>query len=242
MKIQEHEHRELERIQTFYDSVYYRTRPVLDFSRHFRRVASIVGVRSGDKVLDVACGDGVWLSICKDRGALPYGIDLSHIAIERCRMRMPDYEFSVHPAEALPFADEQFDVVSCLGALEHMVNPKQALSEIVRVAKPMAAILLLVPNAGFLARRFHLFTGTNQAAIKEEMYSLRQWAILFETANLDIQRRWKDLHVLSWAWLSYRGWGAISIRLVKAFMIALLPLKWQYQVYHLCRKSPMKML
>ena len=133
MLISEHELRELEHIRTFYDSAYYQTRPVLDFSRHFHRVASIVGIRPGDKVLDVACGDGMWLSVCKRRGALPYGIDLSDTAIEICRTRMPGHEFAAHPAEALPFADEQFDVVSCLGALEHMVNSHQALAEIVGV-------------------------------------------------------------------------------------------------------------
>ena len=64
-------------------------------------------------------------------------------------LRCPMRSFIVGPAEKLPFADGQFDFVSCLGALEHFLDPTRALREMVRVATPDAEFLLLVPNADF---------------------------------------------------------------------------------------------
>ncbi len=48
------------------------------------------------------------------------------------------------PAEHLPFPDDTFDVVSCLEALEFMVNADAVLREIVRVLRPGG--LLLITN------------------------------------------------------------------------------------------------
>ena len=73
-----------------------------------------------------------------------------------------------------------------------------------RVAKPDAKFLLLVPNAGFLPRRLGLYGGTEQASVREEMLSLQQWQSLFDTRGLTGEHRWRDLHVLSLAWI-FRG-------------------------------------
>jgi SAM-dependent methyltransferase len=48
------------------------------------------------------------------------------------------------PAERLPFPDNTFDVVTCLEALEFMVDTKAVLREIVRVLRPSG--LLLITN------------------------------------------------------------------------------------------------
>ncbi|HVU11654.1 MAG TPA: methyltransferase domain-containing protein, partial [Phototrophicaceae bacterium] len=48
------------------------------------------------------------------------------------------------PAEHLPFADDTFDVVSCLEALEFMVNIEVVLHELIRVLRPGG--LLFVTN------------------------------------------------------------------------------------------------
>lgn len=237
-KIAEHEQHRLETIRTFYDTVYYQNRRRnISIPSHLRRLTVRLGIRQGEKVLDVACGLGEWLSACQQRDAVPYGIDLSDKAIAACRAALPDGYFYQQPAERLPFETASFDIVSCLGALEHFVHPQAALQEIRRVAKADARIILLVPNADFLAYRLKLFSGTDQADIKEDVRSLQQWQVLFQEAGLDIIQRWRDLHLCSWAWLAYRGWLRLPVRLVEASVIAILPLRWQYQVYHLCRKT-----
>ena len=225
-------------IGRFYDAVYYKNAQVdTAVSGHLWRLASKIGISEGQRVLDVGCGTGKWLLALSARGVVPTGIDLSHKAIEICKTAMQDGEFYVGPAETLPFADKQFDVISCLGSLEHFLDPEIALKEMVRVAKNDAVFLLLVPNADFLTRRLGLFNGTWQMDVREEVRSLPEWRNLFARAGLYTKRRWRDLHVLSWSWICARRWYHIPLRATQAFALVLWPLSWQYQVYHLCEKQ-----
>jgi SAM-dependent methyltransferase len=227
--------KELKSIRNFYDSVYYKaSRPYAKASIHLRRLASRVKVQEKQRVLDVGCGLGQWLFAASRLGAIPYGIDLSEKAINVCRSVMPEGTFHVQAAETLPFEDKLFDLVSCLGALEHFVEPHAALKEMVRVAKANARLLLLVPNADFPTLRLGLYSGTHQVVAKEEVLSLREWAALFKDCGLEVRDRWRDLHVLSWTWISSQGPFFIPLRAAQAAALAIWPLEWQYQVYHLC--------
>jgi len=224
-----------ERIREFYDSVYYRDVDTTStVPRHLRRLAKKLGPWPNQRVLDVACGTGVWLQAMVVLGAFPAGIDISQKALEVCRRVLPDATLHCGSAEKLPFTDREFYFVSCLGALEHFLDPQAALREIVRVAKPDARVLLLVPNSGFLPRRLGLYAGTHQAQVHEEDRSLEEWHALFESAGLRVERRWRDLHVLSASWIFRGPWYLWFIRATQALALPLWPLSWQYQVYHLC--------
>jgi SAM-dependent methyltransferase len=202
---------------------------------HHRRLARRFAPWQGKRLLDVACGTGGWLQAAAVLGAYPTGIDISPVALEACRRSLPQAELHCGLAEQLPFSDRAFDFVSCLGALEHFLNPKAALSEMIRVAKPNAGFLLLVPNAEFLLRRVGLYGGTEQVGLREEARSLQGWQELFESVGLTVQSRWKDLHVLSPSWIMRGSWHLRPVRLAQALALACWPLSWQYQVYHFCR-------
>ncbi len=229
---------ELDKMKSFYDGVYYAdANKPLQGSAHLKSLARKVDIGSGDTVLDIACGLGEWLHVCATNGAKVYGVDLSERAIENCSKHMPDGEFHAVPAENLPFADEQFTFVSCLGSLEHFVEPVVSLNEMARVAKAGAKFLILVPNADFLTRKLKLFGGTNQKDAKEVARTLEEWNNLFEQAGLRVTRKWKDLHVLSWSWISMNGFLPAPFRTLQALALLVWPLRWQYQVYHLCVKA-----
>lgn len=224
-------------IRAFYDKVYYKdaaaNRPV---SGHLRRMARKF-IRPGDRVLDIACGTGEWLMAATDRGATPYGIDLSARAIDICRENMPAGTFHCGPAEHLPFHDIQFDVITCLGSLEHFLDPVAAVREMVRLSKPGTRFIILVPNSGFLTRRLGLYRGTYQTAAKEVVRSLDEWNAIFEAGGLSTTRRWKDLHVLSWSWCTSQGWPQAALRILQALALPFWPLAWQYQVYHSLQRA-----
>ena len=225
-------------MKSFYDDVYYAdANKPLQGSAHLMSLARKVDIGSGDAVLDIACGLGEWLHVCATDGAKVHGVDLSERAIEYCSKHMPDGEFHAVPAENLPFADGQFNFVSCLGSLEHFVEPVVSLNEMMRVAKAGAKFLILVPNAGFLTRKLKLFGGTNQKEAKEVAQTLDEWDNLFEQAGLRVTRKWKDLHVLSWSWISMNGFLPAPFRALQALALLVWPLRWQYQVYHLCVKA-----
>jgi ubiquinone/menaquinone biosynthesis C-methylase UbiE len=224
-------------IQSFYDSVYYKDADVgVKVSKHLRRLARRIGIRPGMRVLDVACGTGAWLMSVSECGGIPSGIDLSEKAIAICRKNMPDGDFHSGPAESLPFTDDRFDIVTCLGSLEHFLDPVEALREMARVASTDAIFIILVPNSGFLTRRLGLYRGTHQTAAKEEVRSLHEWERLFLSAGLEFTKRWKDLHVLSWSWIVSRGWRRAPVRALQGLALFFWPLAWQYQVYHSLRK------
>lgn len=228
----------LSEIRSFYDTAYRNSAPsAVTPSRHLRSLARRIGVRENLQVLDVACGAGEWLRACRMLGASVHGVDLSEEAIAICKQSLGDGEFRSSPAESLPFEDARFDVVTCLGALEHFVDPRRALAEMARVAKRDAIFLLLVPNADFLTRRLGLFLGTQQIDAKEDVKTLAEWSGLFAELGLEVKDRWRDLHVLAWSWIALGGWHRIPMRAAQALALTFWPLRWQYQVYHLCIRT-----
>ena len=230
-----HEHHQ--KVAQFYDEVYYRdTQPGGSPSNHLKRLAARLNVTAGQTLLDVACGTGNWLQVASDRGAAVSGIDISEKAIAVCQDRLPASELRVGPAETLPFSNDFFDIVTCLGSLEHFLDQPKALREMVRVAKPGAQVLILVPNAGFLTYRLGLYKGTHQQAVHETIRSLSEWRRMFEEAGLEVHDRWKDLHVLTRSWIFRAPWYLVPLRALQGAALAVWPLAWQYQVYHLCRK------
>jgi ubiquinone/menaquinone biosynthesis C-methylase UbiE len=195
-------------VRKFYDDVYYRqaiNRNPPGF--HLRRLARRFEPWIGRRALDVACGPGRWLQAVAERGAITAGIDISQVALDVCRSAVPEAELHCGPAERLPFADQQFDFVSCLGALEHFLDIEVSLKEMIRVAK---------------------------ATVKEEAFSLVRWQELLESAGLRVKARWKDLHILSTAWIFRGAYYEWPLRAAQAVALPFWPLSWQYQVYYLC--------
>ncbi len=226
-----------ENIRQFYDDVYYESvQEKVTVSRHLHKLAAKLHISQGQTVLDIACGTGDWLMATVARGAQPTGLDISQKAVDVCKLNMPNGRFHCGVAETLPFSDTLFDIVSCLGSIEHFVDPLQAIQEMVRVAKPDAQFLFLVPNADFLTAKLGLYSGTNQVDAKEDVRTIAGWERLFEAAGLTINKKWRDLHVLNWAWINSGRWTAVPVRALQAMMLPFWPLRWQYQVYFLCHK------
>lgn len=229
---------EFESIRRYYDDEYYAAGG--DAGRlpwHCRRIAARLGNLSGLRVLDVACGTGEWLDHLRKCGARVSGIDLSRRAIDICRKRFPDDDFRCGPAESLPFPDRSFDLVTCLGSLEHFLDKGKALAEMRRVAGDGARFLILVPNAGFLTRRLGLYGGTQQVKAREDVLELDGWRQLLERTGLPVIARWRDLHTLSPGWIrrgNPLGW---PLRAAQAVALCVWPMAWQYQVYHYCRAT-----
>lgn len=228
---------EHEEIKSFYDTIYYKnTSAAVSTSGHLRRLARKF-VTPGQQVLDVACGTGNWLLAASERGAQPSGIDLSTKAIAICKENMLEGEFHAGPGESLPFEENRFDLVTCLGSLEHFLDPVAAVKEMVRVSKDDAKFIILVPNSDFLTRRLGLYKGTYQTAAREDVRTLDEWDNIFSAGGLHTVKRWKDLHMWSWSWIAIGGWKQVPTRALQALALVFWPLKWQYQVYHLLTRK-----
>jgi SAM-dependent methyltransferase len=96
------------------------------------------GVRSGMRVLDVACGPGFVSESAALRGATPVGLDFAAAMVERAVSRRPGLEFVVGDAQKLPFRDGAFDAVTMNFGILHMSEPERAIGEARRVLAPGA--------------------------------------------------------------------------------------------------------
>jgi SAM-dependent methyltransferase len=103
------------------------------------RLVNFAGVRTGQRVLDVACGTGVVAITAARRGANVSGLDLTPELLVRARENSKIAELEIDwregDAEALPFTDGEFDVV--LSQFGHMFAPRPAvvIGEMLRVLK-----------------------------------------------------------------------------------------------------------
>ena len=89
------------------------------------------GARSGNRVLDLACGTGLYANALLELGVDVYGLDGSPDLIDRARSRgahpdrfivadMLDLGAPFHPDEILP---EAFDLVFCIGnSISHLIS------------------------------------------------------------------------------------------------------------------------
>lgn len=98
-------------------------------------------------ILDIGCGDGVLSSFIAKKGAKVSGIDYSDIAIDYAKEKTKDLEiyFRQGSAYELPFEDNSFDAIVSSDVIEHLEDVPQYLSEINRVCKNNAKIIISTP-------------------------------------------------------------------------------------------------
>ncbi len=89
-------------------------------------------------VLEVGCGAGRFTEVLLATGAYVTSVDLS-CAVEANQQTCPQSDHHrVLQADALrlPFADGQYDVVFCLGVIQHTPNPEEAIKRLYAQVKP----------------------------------------------------------------------------------------------------------
>ena len=105
----------------------------------------------GRKVLDAACGSGVFISFIRDAGFDVHGLDISSQAIQRARARYPDVTFHVGSLEDnLPYKDGAFDAVWATEVLEHIFDVRACLDELNRVLRTDGPLIMTVPYHGLI--------------------------------------------------------------------------------------------
>ncbi len=99
------------------------------------------------QILDVGCGTGQRLAAFADLGAKPehlFGVDLIADRINVARQHHPRITFQLANAEALPFADGTFDLVTVFTVFSSILHARMAANvglEINRVLRRGGAVL-----------------------------------------------------------------------------------------------------
>ncbi len=117
------------------------------------------GVKPGEAVLDLAAGTGdITLRLAKRMRGKGAGADIEgrlvssdinaamlKIGEERLTNKgwLKNLEFVIANAEALPFADNSFDLITMAFGLRNVTHQDKALAEMARVLKPGGRVLVL---------------------------------------------------------------------------------------------------
>jgi ubiquinone/menaquinone biosynthesis C-methylase UbiE len=120
-------------------------------------------------VADIGCGTGATtvamalsekLNFTKVVGADPNQLSLQASELRAKAHGVASSKFSfmkTNVGDALPFPDNEFDLVTCISVLEYvgeMGSRQQLVDEMIRIAKPNGKIVLMTPNP-FKLRSYH---------------------------------------------------------------------------------------
>lgn len=94
----------------------------------------------GDEWLDAACGTGELSFLAAAAGAHVTGMDFAETLVDTARRQATErglhIHFDVGDVEAMPYPDDQFDVVSSTFGVMFAPNHAAAASELARVVRP----------------------------------------------------------------------------------------------------------
>jgi SAM-dependent methyltransferase len=110
--------------------------------REYVALQHLLGVDSGDRLLDVACGSGLAIELARLRGALCAGIDASARLVAVARFRNPEADIRVGDMHDLPWEDGSFDVATSFRGI--WGTTPAAVGEIHRVLRPGGRLGLTV--------------------------------------------------------------------------------------------------
>jgi SAM-dependent methyltransferase len=97
--------------------------------------AQLLGVRDGDRVLDVGCGPGAltWQLVQRLGAAAVSAVDPSESFVAAVRDRIPGIDVRRAAAEQLPFEDGRFDRTAAQLVVHFMTDPVAGVAEMARV-------------------------------------------------------------------------------------------------------------
>jgi ubiquinone/menaquinone biosynthesis C-methylase UbiE len=173
-------------------------------------VASDLSCRFGAgkpcRLLDAGCGTGGMLNALRKASpeAEMTGLDVSSIAVERCRER-GFADVMNGSVEQMPFPDATFDLVLSLDVLYHKdVAEERSVSEMARVMKPGGYLILNLPA-------FDVLRGRHDVAVHgARRYTIKRVRKLLEPVGLKTEtifywNAWLFVPVLVWRLLTRLG-------------------------------------
>ncbi len=121
----------------------------------------MLAVKKGSRVLDVACGQGVFSRYLSSRGMKAEGLDSSEELLHFARDRSHDaIKFHVADAgdpEAL--TDSRYDAADCILSLQNMEHLEPVFANVARWLKPGGHFVMVVTHPCFQIdfSDFHVF-------------------------------------------------------------------------------------
>jgi 2-polyprenyl-3-methyl-5-hydroxy-6-metoxy-1,4-benzoquinol methylase len=142
-----------------------------------RALEELVDSADPSSLLDVGCGEGLLVQrlATRLRTRRVVGVDLEEPSIQAGweAHRAPNLEYRTAAADALPFAEGEFDMVSAIELLEHVPDPRRTLAEMRRCAG--RHLLVSVPREP-LWRALNMARGAYWPALGNTPGHLNHWS------------------------------------------------------------------
>ncbi|MFZ5904826.1 MAG: methyltransferase domain-containing protein [Chloroflexota bacterium] len=185
-----------------FDEKYFSTHTYADVSfakfsqywwsnRFYAVLARRYGKR-GARLLEVGSGLGHLVGQLEDTFQT-YGMDLNHWAVKKSKAVIQTTSLQTASAQALPFADDSFNVVIIKHIVEHLPDPARAIREIGRVTEPGGILILATPNLSSLLKPWK---GDKWIGYQDPTHiSLKppeEWLSLIRAAGFSLRRAFAD--------------------------------------------------
>lgn len=159
------------------------------------RFVRFTGIRPSDDVLDVGSGAGFSTFALARRARSVTGLDwrpeLVDIARrEAGRRRIASVTFLQGDPQALPFPDDEFDLVASAAALHHFADPATVISQMARVCRPGGTLALedVITSEQAVRARYHNRVERLRDRSHQRLLPLSEIVALFGGAGLAVRR------------------------------------------------------
>jgi demethylmenaquinone methyltransferase / 2-methoxy-6-polyprenyl-1,4-benzoquinol methylase len=192
---------------------YNRVGAVMSFGQDPRwrhALVDFIAASPGTRILDVATGTGMVAFAHASRGAEVVGVDQSEAMLSGAQARLRGTPELAHrlsfvqgEAEALPFADGEFDALSFTYLLRYVDDPAATMRELARVVKPGGRIGMVefgVPSDRALRELWRVHTRVGLPligrAVSRDWYEVGRFLgpniEQFHAAEPDLPALWRD--------------------------------------------------
>lgn len=129
------------------DEPHFRPENRTKVRKNLLRVAERTGT---GRLLDIGCGTGFVISLLADTFDEIHGIDPTRAMLDKVDTSSGNVTLREGVAEALPFPDASFDLVTAYSVLHHLADHRPVLAETARVLRPGGVLYVdLEPNRAF---------------------------------------------------------------------------------------------
>lgn len=120
-------------------------------NRKFLQIKSLLNIET-PSLLDIGCGNGTFLDICRQNGWKVDGVDPSPTAAEQI---FKNFNINIHRGDFNNIKFEKtFDVISLWGVLEHMIDPLSTIKKSKELLNDGGLIVFEVPSADCLISEY----------------------------------------------------------------------------------------
>jgi SAM-dependent methyltransferase len=110
----------------------------------------LMGIVPGDRVADLACGQGFFAAAFTDAGAEVIGVDLAPELIARAKTNAPKASFHVAPAHVAPVIPTAWaSHVTVILAIQNIEDVRATFAEAARILRPGGRLHVVMNHPGF---------------------------------------------------------------------------------------------